>query len=326
MTYNEGKRIGSCLKSIFSQDYPKEKLEVIVVDDASTDNTLAIAKKYPVKIYMNGKKDADLSATIGFNNATGDFFTAIGADMQFYAKDWFRKMIKPLMENPDMAFALTTYYSHPKDSLINKYINLDEQQRDFVYQLFTPNYSEMITEKRKGYYIMKYSPDKIPPQTHGLYRVKVMREIIKKQKIYYDMGNLMLLVKNGHTKVGYVPKAGYYHFHVDSLSHLLKKRIRNVERSYLRYSEKKETKRSHYKWVDFKKPSHVIKLIALVLGSNLFIPLFIISIFRMIKHKNYLYLLEAPITFLTVDTLIYVFLKNPQGRKFIFNSFRSIIS
>ncbi len=40
---NESAGIGKCLDALFAQDYPKEKMEIIVVDDHSTDDTAAIA-------------------------------------------------------------------------------------------------------------------------------------------------------------------------------------------------------------------------------------------------------------------------------------------
>ena len=54
--YNEPKVIKNCLKSILNQDYKKEDYEIIVVNDGSTDNTLKVVKKYPVKI-INLKKN-----------------------------------------------------------------------------------------------------------------------------------------------------------------------------------------------------------------------------------------------------------------------------
>ena len=50
-TKNEERWINHCLKSIFRQDYPS--FEVILVDNRSTDNTLAIAKRYPIAKYVN---------------------------------------------------------------------------------------------------------------------------------------------------------------------------------------------------------------------------------------------------------------------------------
>lgn len=313
ITYNEEKRIKDCLYSVFNQDYPKNLLEVILVDDNSTDNTVEIAKKFPVKILINGKKDADLSITMGFKAATGEFFGGFGADMQPRGKGWFYKMVKPLMENSDMAFAVTKFYPHPKDSLINRYINLDPLQRDLVYQTFSIGFDDVPKEKKDGYFICKYSSGKIPPQSHGLYRVKVMGNIIKEQKVWYDMGNLVLLVKNNYSNVGYVPDAGFYHFHADNLKHLLGKRVRNIQRSYLRYNEL----RSHYKWVDFTKKTDRIKLAVLVISANLFLPIFLYSLYRMFKYKRWEYLIEAPVTFLLVDTIIVTFIKFSRGRKFI---------
>jgi cellulose synthase/poly-beta-1,6-N-acetylglucosamine synthase-like glycosyltransferase len=50
---NEEKNIGKCIESVASQDYPKEKIDLIFVDDASTDHTLAIAKLLLTKYKFN---------------------------------------------------------------------------------------------------------------------------------------------------------------------------------------------------------------------------------------------------------------------------------
>jgi len=313
ITYNEEKNIEECLKSIFSQDYPKEKLEVILVDDNSTDRTVQIAKKFPVRIFYNGKKDADLSMTIGFSNATGDFYHAMGADMRLRGRKWFKKMVKPLVENPDISLSLTKYYSHKNESLITKYLSKDPLQRDLVYQFFTPGIEETISEQKEGYYLCDYSINKIPPQIHGLYRIITMKEIMKELKIWYDMGNLVSLVKKGYSKVAYVPEAGLYHFHAENLKELLRKRRRNADRSYLRYLGKRNTKKNHYQYFNLKNPKDISKLIVLIISANLFIPIFIFSLYRVIKNRDLIFLLDAPVTLLLVDTILFSFIKDQRG-------------
>ena len=44
--YNEEKNIRKKIENLFEQDYPKEKLEIIVASDGSTDNTASIVREY----------------------------------------------------------------------------------------------------------------------------------------------------------------------------------------------------------------------------------------------------------------------------------------
>ncbi|MEK9871049.1 MAG: glycosyltransferase, partial [Gammaproteobacteria bacterium] len=50
-TKNEEKHIGNCLASIAAQDYPADRLEIIVVDNDSDDKTKEIARKYTDKVF-----------------------------------------------------------------------------------------------------------------------------------------------------------------------------------------------------------------------------------------------------------------------------------
>jgi glycosyltransferase involved in cell wall biosynthesis len=49
-TRNNVDVLDECLKSLRNQDYPKQRYEIIIADDHSTDRTVNIAKKYKVKI------------------------------------------------------------------------------------------------------------------------------------------------------------------------------------------------------------------------------------------------------------------------------------
>ena len=45
-TYNGDRTLDECLNNFFAQDYPKDKMELIIADGGSTDKTLDIIKKY----------------------------------------------------------------------------------------------------------------------------------------------------------------------------------------------------------------------------------------------------------------------------------------
>src|SRR5213592_3095663 len=83
---NEEKVVGRLLDAITKLDYPKENLEVVVVEDGSRDRTLEIcndfSRQYPwIKVFHRdasiGKGDA---LNFGFNKSTGEVIATFDAD------------------------------------------------------------------------------------------------------------------------------------------------------------------------------------------------------------------------------------------------------
>src|SRR3989344_562796 len=88
--YNEEGYISKCLDSIAAQTV--KPLEVIVVDNNSTDKTVQIAKKYPfVKILREKRQHQVFAQAAGFNAARGDILGRIDAD-SILPKGWVEKV------------------------------------------------------------------------------------------------------------------------------------------------------------------------------------------------------------------------------------------
>ncbi len=82
-TYNYGKYIRECIDSILSQTY--KNLEIIIIDDASSDNTEEIVKKMRdrrIFYYRNKKRTGNwpLNVNKGIKLSHGDYITVISAD------------------------------------------------------------------------------------------------------------------------------------------------------------------------------------------------------------------------------------------------------
>ena|SRR3989344_8165078 len=99
--YNEEKSIERTIQSALSLHYPKNRLEIIVVDDGSKDKTFSLAKKFSskvVKVYSkkNGGKGSALN--YGIDRAMGEIIVSMDAD-SFVQEDALKRMVV-FFENP----------------------------------------------------------------------------------------------------------------------------------------------------------------------------------------------------------------------------------
>ena len=99
---NNAQTIGECLQALNNQDYPKDAVEIIVVDACSTDGTVEIAKKYTSKVFSE-----PLNAAAAYNyamkTASHDILGFVDADAKVEA-EWLRKLV-PHLEDPKVAGA-----------------------------------------------------------------------------------------------------------------------------------------------------------------------------------------------------------------------------
>ncbi|HDY87235.1 MAG TPA: glycosyltransferase, partial [bacterium] len=77
---NEEKNIANCLQSIKKQQYPQKKIEIIVVDNYSTDKTVDTAGQFTDAIYKHGP-ERSAQRNFGAEKAHGKYILIIDADM-----------------------------------------------------------------------------------------------------------------------------------------------------------------------------------------------------------------------------------------------------
>ncbi len=101
--HNEEKYLGECLESIFETRKGFESdTEVIVIDNASTDNTKGVAGKYPgVRVVSEPNKGLTRARQRGLVEATGTLIAYIDADSKVPAQ-WLRVALKEFSRRPDM--------------------------------------------------------------------------------------------------------------------------------------------------------------------------------------------------------------------------------
>lgn len=104
LTWNSKLDILNLLSSIDKSDYPKNRYEVIVVDNASEDNTvIQIRKKFPkTKIISLNKNFGMPGFNYGYRKARGELIFSLQSDITV-AKDFFSKVTSKFQQDPNIA-------------------------------------------------------------------------------------------------------------------------------------------------------------------------------------------------------------------------------
>ncbi len=133
--YNEEKAIKQKIENSLSLDYPGEKLETIVISDASTDRTNDIALSYRddgVKLLVQPER---MGKTAGLNQAVpkaqGEIivFTDANAMLQ---KDAIRKLVRPFADKTIGFVSGVTEYISKRDTGIKEGMGIYSKLEHFI--------------------------------------------------------------------------------------------------------------------------------------------------------------------------------------------------
>ncbi len=132
--YNEEKNIEKCIESLLNADYSKSKLEIIVVDDGSKDNTFKTASKYKssrVKVFRK-KNEGTAAATknYGIKRATGELIATLDAD-SYISKDAIKKLL-PLFEEKEIAAVTSAVKVSTSDNFLQQL-----QKVEYILTIFS---------------------------------------------------------------------------------------------------------------------------------------------------------------------------------------------
>ncbi|KKQ75714.1 MAG: Glycosyl transferase [Candidatus Woesebacteria bacterium GW2011_GWB1_38_5b] len=302
-TYNEEKNIKECLDSILRQKYPESKLEVFVVDGGSLDKTIEIAKVYPVTIIPNPEKDAQRGKMLALKKATGDYYIYLDGDSFLKGTNWFTKMLKPLLEDTSIIASFSRYYSRKSDHWLTRFLYYDPIGRDPIYEFFSPAIEKSFKQKRAGYYLCEFNKDLIPPEGRCLYRVSILKKsLIYKRHKFMELDNLAILVSEGKTRFAYVPSAGFYHNFILGFKSLIRKRFRNINKNYLHQEEGR-----YYTWFNLRSPRGLLKVLIWIVYANTLVFGFLRGIYKSIKYKDPVCLIEPVLNIIETDIIIFGF-------------------
>lgn len=122
-SYNEEKTLKGTVESAIKLDYPKDKIEFIVVNDGSKDDTEKIAKSlirkhkdHNIILISQENKGKGAALNAGMKISKGEFFVCLDAD-SFVEKDALMKMLPNFTEDDVAAVLPSLKVRNPKNIL-----------------------------------------------------------------------------------------------------------------------------------------------------------------------------------------------------------------
>lgn len=232
MTYNEAKTIELKIKNSLDLDYPLDKLEIMIVDSASTDGTQDIVRKFnSVKLLEQDVRRGKASAiNFGMNHASGEIIVITDGNAP-YNKEAIKKLVRHFrdenvggvcgqyearnLKNTDMGSGGSIYWKleklmREKESAIDSVIHMSGEITAFRKGIIDKVDDKSLTEDfdmainiRKNGHRLVYEPEAIawePTPTN------VEEEMIQKKRRV--VGTLQTLLKYWY--VLFNPKYGWY--------------------------------------------------------------------------------------------------------------------
>lgn len=293
------------LESIELQDYPKDLLEHIVVDGGSRNGTLEFARKHNCKVIERNDlaSEQETRASLGIQQAKGDVYILLQTDNILTSHGWFKKMVKPFIENKNICCTYSAYNGYKKNMpLTTRYCALFGSTDPALYYLgksekIPQNQSRYnkgkIIKETSDYYIVEFNDRNLP--TIGDNGHMILRSAINKVNrnphTYTHTDAIAELVKMGYTQFGIV-KNSIIHVANPSILHLIQRRVEVKQKYY-------DDRRGKRKYLVFNWNSHEdrTRLFKYILFSLTFIVPLFESIRGYMKIKDMAWFLHPVVCF-----------------------------
>ncbi len=245
-TLNSARTLAKCLASINNQVY-LGKVEIIITDGGSNDDTLEIAQRYGVKIYRNKLVTGEAGKALGYKKASGEIIGFIDSDNVLVTNSWLKMIVKPFLDDQEIVASEPISFEYrKKDDWLTRYfallgmgdpVNLFTGLYD-KYSWITDRWTGLnIKTKDEGSYLTFFIEKEIP--TIGANGFFIKKEELNKYPIkdyLFDIDVLKFLCERGKVKIAKV-KIGIIHLFSGNISAFARKQRRRI-RDFLYFNKK----------------------------------------------------------------------------------------
>lgn len=334
-TLNSARTLADCLAAIRAQDYPQDRIQIVIADAGSTDGTPDIARRFgPVTLVPNPLRTGEAGKSAALAIATGDLIALIDSDNILPSPNWLRRMVAPFADPEVFASEPIRYDCRPSDPALTRYFALLGMNDPLC--LFTGNYDRTCaitgrwtglripSEPRDGWFKLSLRPvrgacaEALP--TLGANGTLLRRSVLADattSPYYFDIDVVQQLVAHGHSAFAKVD-IGIVHLYAGRLRDFSRKQNRRI-RDFLHFrkgAESTDAARRTYSW---KKSGALRGVVLFSLATATVLPLLVQMLLGALRHPDRAWWYHIPVCWTTLlryatATLLSPFRSAPASR------------
>ncbi len=224
--WNEERTLRGTLESLLALNYPKDKLEILVIDDGSTDNTLSISKEFEhepqIKIFSKENGGKHTAVNFGINQTRAELVGCLDAD-SFVHPDALQEIVT-VFQNPDMMAVTPCMIVKSPKTFIQRAQKIEYTVGALLKRIFGDLSAIQVT-----------------PGPFSIFRRKVFEDLGLYKKAYNteDFEIALRMHKHGY-KIGNAPRAFVYTTTPATPYTLFRQRLRWVQGNLLNLIDYRE--------------------------------------------------------------------------------------
>jgi cellulose synthase/poly-beta-1,6-N-acetylglucosamine synthase-like glycosyltransferase len=204
--YDAAATIRACLEGLLAQEVPRDRYEVILVDDGSFDNTREIACEYEIRLIAQSHQGPAAARNRGVAEAEGEIVLFTDADC-VPSENWVAEMIRPF--NDDEVIGVKGAYRTQQRGIVPRFVQCEYEER----------YERMAKQRRIDFidtYAAGYRRTEF--LEHGGFDVSYPSASVEDQEFSFR------LAERGY-KMVFNPRALVYHEHPNTLAAYFKRKF-----------------------------------------------------------------------------------------------------
>jgi glycosyltransferase involved in cell wall biosynthesis len=219
--------IENCLKSIREQDYPKDRMEILVGDAGSKDGTSDLVRKYDGQVFPDNGRNIEDGKKTALIHATGDYIVFIDADNEITHPDYIRLAVDALGKHPE-SFGVESYYlPSPKMTSFCAYLTHLLHISDPVAWMMSIKPVFLGREGDVERWTFPEESMAYPVGSNGFVFRRAELDLVNAREQYSDTHTSVRLIQaTGKRQWLRIRGRGVHHYYVASLGEFLKKRQR----------------------------------------------------------------------------------------------------